>query len=43
MNTLIYTSVLILIIGWVGLLIIGLRYAFEDEDENNQSNIITSD
>jgi len=34
LNTLTYISLLILLIGWAGLLIIGLFYQFEDDEQN---------
>ena len=34
MNTFAYISVFILILGWIGLLIIGLSYEFEDDEQD---------
>jgi hypothetical protein len=36
LNWLTYIGLLILLIGWAGLLIIGLFYQFEDDEQNRQ-------
>ncbi len=38
MNTLMYISALIFILGWIGLFIIGLSYKF-DYDENDKRHL----
>ena len=36
LNTLIFISVIIFLLGWLGLLIIGLSYNFDDDEKDRQ-------